>query len=204
MLKINQIWIISSVYGCFLFFSLNILADDISDFQIEGISIGDSLLEYMTMEEINNEIDFIYEKYNNSKSKNIAIVNYYKDLQTYDGLTIDFKTNDPRFEIAGISGIINYKDNFNNCLSKQKIIFEEVKILLNDVQYYEFEPYSHEGYPEGDIILYTISFFLDENKRSNLEIICWDISDKMNIPNRLDFSLKSHELNDFLEELYLD
>ena len=140
------------------FFSSFVFADDISDFKIEGISIGDSLLDYMTMEEINSEIDFIYEKYNNSESKNIAIVNYYKELQIYDALTIDFKTNDSKFEIAGISGIIVYKDNFDNCLMKQKSIFEEVKLLLTDVKYKEFEPYSHEGYPQGDIILHTISF----------------------------------------------
>ena len=187
-----------------LFFSSSVFANDISDFEIEGISIGDSLLDYMTIEEINNEIDFIYGEFNNSKSKNIAIVNYYKDLQIYEALTIDFKTNDPKFEIAGISGIIIYEDNIDNCLRKQKSIFEEVKLLLTDVYYEEFEPYSHEGYPVGDVILNTISFFLDMKKRSNLEIICWDISEKMNIPNRLDFSLKSHELNDFLEEIYLN
>ena len=187
-----------------LLFSSSVFADDISDFQIEGISIGDSLLDYMTIEEINNEIDFIYGEFNNSKSKNIAVVNYYKDLQIYEALTIDFKTNDPKFEIAGISGIIIYEDNIDNCLRKQKSIFEEVKLSLTDVHYEEFEPYSHEGYPVGDVILYTISFFLDMNKRSNMEILCWDISEKMNIPNRLAFSLKSHELNDFLEEIYLN
>jgi len=187
-----------------LLFSSSVFAEDISDFQIEGISIGDSLLDYMTIEEINNEIDFIYGEFNNSKSKNIAVVNYYKDLQIYEALTIDFKTNDPKFEIAGISGIIIYEDNIDNCLRKQKSIFEEVKLSLTDVHYEEFEPYSHEGYPVGDVILYTISFFLDMNKRSNMEILCWDISEKMNIPNRLAFSLKSHELNDFLEEIYLN
>ncbi len=188
---------------CVLFFSSSVFADDISDFQIEGMSVGDSLLNYMTVEEINNEIDFIYEEFNNSKSKNIAIVHFYKDLQVYDLVSIDFKTNDPKFEIAGISGIIIHEDKFDNCLRQQQSIFEEVKLTLTDVHYEEFEPYSHEGYPEGDIILHTISFFLDMNRRSNLEIICWDISEKMNIPNRLDFSLKSHELNDFLEEIYL-
>ncbi len=46
-----------------LLFSFPVFADDISDFQIEGMSIGDSLLDYMTVEEINNEIDFIYEEF---------------------------------------------------------------------------------------------------------------------------------------------
>ena len=35
-----------------LLFSSSVFADDISDFEIEGISIGDSLLDYMTEDEI--------------------------------------------------------------------------------------------------------------------------------------------------------
>ena len=40
-----------------LLFSSSVVADDISDFEIEGISIGDSLLDYMSEEEIISEID---------------------------------------------------------------------------------------------------------------------------------------------------
>ena len=37
-----------------LLFSFSMLADDISDFQIEGMSIGDSALDYFSEEEINS------------------------------------------------------------------------------------------------------------------------------------------------------
>ena len=40
-----------------LFFSSSVVADDISDFEIEGISIGDSLLDYMTEDEILEQIE---------------------------------------------------------------------------------------------------------------------------------------------------
>jgi len=36
------------LFSFFLFGLSSVFADDISDFQIEGISIGDSLLHYMT------------------------------------------------------------------------------------------------------------------------------------------------------------
>ena len=35
-----------------LFFSSSVVADGISDFQIEGMSIGDNLLDYFSEEEI--------------------------------------------------------------------------------------------------------------------------------------------------------
>ena len=40
-------------------FSAPSFADDISDFQIEGMSIGDSLLDYLTEEEIKNKEKYI-------------------------------------------------------------------------------------------------------------------------------------------------
>ena len=42
-------------------FSAPSFADDISDFEIEGISIGDSLLDYMSEEEIKENVVFVYE-----------------------------------------------------------------------------------------------------------------------------------------------
>ena len=36
-----------------LLFSSSVVAEDISDFEIEGMSIGDSLLDYFSEEEIN-------------------------------------------------------------------------------------------------------------------------------------------------------
>ena len=39
-----------------LFFSSLVVAEDISDFQIEGMSIGDSLLDYVSEMQIQNNI----------------------------------------------------------------------------------------------------------------------------------------------------
>ena len=187
-----------------LFFLSSAFAEDISDFQIEGISVGDSLLDYMLEEKINDEIDYIYETDKNFQSKDIASIYYDKNLNLYEIIQIDFKTNDTKFEIVGIQGLIFYENNIDNCYKKQTIIFENAKRLLGDVHFEKFEPYSHEGYPEGKVILTTFSFFLDNNKRSNFEIVCWDASKKNNLSNRLSVSLKSHEFNDWLEEIYLN
>ena len=42
-------------------------ADDISDFEIEGISIGDSLFDYYSKKELNNSIEIYKYKRNYSK-----------------------------------------------------------------------------------------------------------------------------------------
>ena len=45
-------------------FSATSFADDIRDFQIEGISIGDSLLDYISKKEILSEIEINKSTYN--------------------------------------------------------------------------------------------------------------------------------------------
>ena len=46
-----------------LLFSSSVVADDISDFQIEGISIGDNLLDYFSEDEIKKNYRSHYYKY---------------------------------------------------------------------------------------------------------------------------------------------
>ena len=46
-------------------------ADDISDFEIEGISIGDSLLDYYSKREINDRLKSIKSTYTSKKFKRV-------------------------------------------------------------------------------------------------------------------------------------
>ena len=94
-----------------LIFSLQSLtkADDIRDFQIEGMSIGDSLLNYFTEEEINNKEKLYWKK------KYISIIfNYLPSFEVYDAVQFTYKTNDKEFKIyskfpLNRSHKINYK-----------------------------------------------------------------------------------------------
>ena len=62
-------------------------ADDIREFEIEGMSIGDSLLDYVNKNEINNNKIF---RYNSNK-----YVQYDLELDNsqYDNLVIEFKNS---------------------------------------------------------------------------------------------------------------
>ena len=46
-----------------LLFSSSVFADEISNFEIEGISVGDSLLDYFSEEEIRNNIYHYYTQF---------------------------------------------------------------------------------------------------------------------------------------------
>ena len=69
-------------------------ADDISEFEIEGMSIGDSLLDFMTINEINSsKLNYV------SDNKKYYAVGYYKNLNTYDGVDIYLKKDDTKYII---------------------------------------------------------------------------------------------------------
>ena len=69
-------------------------ADDIRDFQIEGMGIGDSALDFFPEEVIKNNIELDY--YKNIKNKKFYLSEFYKFpiFKTYDALQVVLKTND--------------------------------------------------------------------------------------------------------------
>ena len=104
-------------------------ADDIRDFQIEGMSLGDSLLDFFSLEEIKSFKAYFY----NDKE--------YKALQTnlepknYDGIDVAVKDGDRDYIIYQIVGGIYYEENIDNCYIKQKKILSELKdIFSNNVK----------------------------------------------------------------------
>ena len=95
-------------------------ADDLRDFEIGGISVGDSLLDHFSkekiLEELNSSFTYIYK---DNKFADMAIGNYFD-------LGVVIKPNDKNFKIYKISGRIFCKDDFNICLSKKKEIVSEL------------------------------------------------------------------------------
>ena len=68
-------------------------AEDIRDFQIEEMSIGDSLLDHFTEEEINKSL--INDYPNSDKYKRVQIIKH-KRLKTYDAMLILYLKNDKK------------------------------------------------------------------------------------------------------------
>ena len=124
-----------------ILFSLQswVKADDIRDFQIEGMSVGDSLLEYMTVSEIENS------KRNYFKNKRkYYVVAKFDGLENYQVVDIYLKSGDSKYIIRTLGGKIDFK-NKDKCLSKKKeisIFMEElfVNIKKNEV----VTPHEHD------------------------------------------------------------
>ena len=70
-------------------------ADDISDLQIEGMSIGDSLLDHFSKEEIKKANPAT--AYKDKKYRTLDFSHVKKNLETYERLVASYKTNDLGF-----------------------------------------------------------------------------------------------------------
>ena len=76
-------------------------ADDIRDFEIEGISVGDSLLDFFSEKKINiNSFKTNFPK-NNEIFKNISIK---EKVGKYDAMKFYVKINDKQYKIYALEG----------------------------------------------------------------------------------------------------
>ena len=111
-----------------LLFSSSMFADDISDFQIEGMSVGDSLLDYYSEEEIiNSKRNYFQDE------RQYYVVGIFYNLKTFDAVDIYLKSNDKNYEIKTITGKLII-ENKNQCLEKKEKITKEINILLDNIK----------------------------------------------------------------------
>ena len=102
-------------------------ADDVREFEIEGMSIGNSLLDYFSEKEILDNVSAA--QYPNKK----FILYFFKGLskfKTYESVTVAVKANDKNFIIYDLGGSIYFEKNFEKCLS----MMDEVDIACASPQ----------------------------------------------------------------------
>jgi hypothetical protein len=94
-------------------------ADDISDFQIEGMSVGDSLFDYFNKEEI---LKYAVNPYNSDIWTTYS--DMFKNSNTYDGFQVTFKKDDHQYKIESVVGQLLYEKNIDKCYKKKKKLFQ--------------------------------------------------------------------------------
>ena len=184
------------VLGLGLTFSVN--AYDIKDFQIEGISIGDSAIEYFTKKEIRTEKKYRI-KYPGSKKFYAITFEDHPKLKVYDSVQINVKNKDKRYIVYSISGINYYENDVEKCIRQVEIISAElIKIFPESSITKQTKP--HEYDKSGKSLIHQSIFDMDSGDEIRVE--CYDWSKKMlkkhNLWDQLIVSILSEEFSYFM------
>ena len=180
----------------------NAYADNISDFQIEGISIGDSLLKYYSEKDIKKSIakkqgykdkSFVRGVICKSEATH-SFCKVKKDLTTYDAIQFHFKKRDKEYKIFMLSGIRDFIGDIEGCkIEKSKTVEELVNIFPNARQEAKERPHPQDK--SNKSIVYSSYFFLEDESASRVQ--CYDWSKKTNRPDYLKVTLDHPEYIDW-------
>ena len=166
-------------------------ADEISEFEIGGMSIGDSLLDYYSEKKITKNIRNWYRK------KEVIGVEIIKKKGPYDSIQIHFKKDDKNYKIIGVAGLVFYrKNNINDCYEKQKIITDELKQVFPKTRLKYGKRKSHFSDKSGKSKTTTNTFYL--SNKGEIDVACYDWTKKMGYNDHLRISIILKEFRDWL------
>ena len=151
-------------------------ADDIKDFEIEGMSVGDSLLDFFDKNLIENEIkDAAF--YPNSKSFMILSL-IPKNMKQYENLNFHIKKNDKKYLIYSVKGMINLETE--ECLKIKRDVDAEIQKIVPNSEIRNHTNHYDNNF--GESKAYISDYYI---KDGVIRVFCtdWDkqfINDKYN------------------------
>ena len=168
-------------------------ADNIRDFQIEGISIGDSLLDYMSEKEIKKIKKFDY----SGKYKGIVLPE--NTSSQYNDIQLVYKNNDDKYTIHSLAGRIFFIDNIKNCLSKRKEIEKEISKVFPSASIKRYEKIKHAYDKSGKSFAWHTRFVLKGGGQASVDCHDWSKKIEKNIADKLMVGLGSSEFYKYVD-----
>jgi len=180
---------------CFLILIFNLQswskADDINDFEIEGMSVGDSLLDYYNEEEIK-----IKQKTYYPRSKKYYMIEFDNKFKVYDTVAFHLKDKDEKYTIVSIKGVIFFKKKIKECMKKMNELEEFVSSFLNKSKDKNYE----KEYPTKIGITNISEFNLSRGK---IRLSCIDFYKKIektsNLKDNLALSIEPNKFNNWIK-----
>ena len=171
-----------------LFFSLQSLtkSDDISEFEIEGLSIGDSLLDHFSINEIKNSKQV--NQYPNDTYILYALSNIM-NLKKYDLITVSTKKNDKKYTITSISGGLRFS-NLDECLNLKKDFNDDISLIFSEISKEEVK-YKAQRDKTGKSMIYGTQYYFPSG--DFLIANCMNWSKDMNLTKVFQVSIRTKE-----------
>ena len=156
-----------------LFFLLNFnlsqtLADDISEFELEGMSLYESALKYFDISQLKENVTDDY------KSNKYTTSYIYGGLKEYDYLQLSFKSGDTNFVMLDISGAKNM--SYNKCVIKLDQLEKEISSLYENSSNITNDgklTYDHPADKSGESKVTDIAWYFDNGDVIVIQCYNW-------------------------------
>ena len=180
-------------------------AENISDFEIDGISVGESALKYFDEKEILKEINenaYMYDYLKEPKKFGHIVVR--EGLKNYS-FVILFVSQNNEYTIEGVSGNLNQtivsENDLQKCLKKMKEVEKIFSQIFN--KYDKFEDVgTHPIDPSGRSKVHYIQFIFKTGDSAQTQ--CYDFEEELRMNNNwvdgLSVTVRKKEVRNWLTD----
>jgi len=169
-------------------------ADSIKDFEINDMSVGDSLLKYFSKKEIDKGKFFEKEQGNN---KDVARFYIREKKGNYDWTAASYKTADKDYKIIELTGFVFM--NFSKCIKERNKIDEELTNMFinSDRQVTGKVPH----FLDKDSFTDNIIYWTSKTQNDLISLTCYDWSDVSGYDDQLRIEAYTNEYYEWLSSL---
>ncbi len=180
-----------SVLILFLSIQSLINADDIKDFEIEGMSIGDSALDFFSEQDIKKNSKDYYRDKTFTPVQN----DQYPFFKIFDAVDFNFKTGDKKYIFHNINGILYYDNDIENCYLKMDDITNDIEKNITYKKKHLKQVFKHRADKTGKSKFTQTRFDL---MNGYILIICYDFSKEFAGQDHMSVSIDTKEFNDWV------
>lgn len=195
------------LYFYLIFFSISVhaISEDISDFEIDGVSVGESALKYFNKKEILKEIEenaYMYDYLREPKKFGHVVLR--EGLKEYSFVQMFVSLNN-EYTIEGINANIDEdivsKNDLLSCLKQMKEVEKVFSQIFDKYEKYEGEA-KHPIDPSGRSKFHYIKFLFKNG--DNAQAQCYDFEEELKKKNNwaegLTVTVRKKDVSNWLNE----
>ena len=171
-------------------------AEEINEIEIEGLSVGSSLLDNFSK----SEIEVFKQNSTAYTPHKFEVIFINKKLENYDRLQVTIKPNDQKYMIYSIGGILDFDNKIKECRKKSAEILKDIKSVIKNYEEVNDQG-THSGDPSGESVMSGTWLFLDSG--GYISVNCADygqtVLEKNGWTDELSIDLASKEFKKFMQ-----
>ena len=173
-------------------------ADDIRDFEIEGMSIGDSLLDHYEKSVIDAMRKTMYPK--NNKFYQLETQRF--ESANYDSFSFHLKNYDDKYIIYEVSGIKYFENDIQGCNNYKENIVQDLNSIFPNVEKNIYD-YKYFAVDDGKSIAKITDFYLSDG---SIRVYCVNWSEiteeKRNFADNVSVSINTKKILEWISTGY--